>query len=91
MDMLADTPLGAIVPGVRPRLESGVFDPRFKLSLAEKDLRLVLEVCERQGLSPRLAASVREWFRHAAEAGLADRDYTAVAAHIADQTAGPER
>lgn len=90
MDMLADTPLGAIVPGVRPRLESGAFEPRFKLSLAEKDLRLVTEVCERAGLSSRVAASVREWFRHAAAAGLADRDYTAVAAHIAGRTAGLE-
>src|SRR4029079_11405461 len=41
LEMLAETPIGSLVPRVGPSLESGDWPPRFKLELAQKDLRVV--------------------------------------------------
>ena len=43
LEMLAETPIGSLVPRVGPSLESGDWSPRFKLELAQKDLRVVSE------------------------------------------------
>lgn len=82
LDVLADTVVGASVARARPSIESGAYPPRFKLSLARKDLGLVIEAAGRAGLELRVASAARDWFQSAVDRGLGDLDYTAVVAHV---------
>jgi len=82
LDVLADSVVGAGVTRARPSIESGTFPPRFKLSLARKDLGLVNDAAGRAGLQLRIASAARDWFRSADEEGFGELDYTAVVAHI---------
>jgi 3-hydroxyisobutyrate dehydrogenase len=52
--------------------------PSFKLSLAEKDARLVLEAGEQAGVELPLARAVRDAFERAVELGHGDEDLAAV-------------
>ena len=49
LDALAESPIGPMVAAKRANVESGQFTPNFKLQLAAKDLRLVMEAASRQG------------------------------------------
>jgi 3-hydroxyisobutyrate dehydrogenase-like beta-hydroxyacid dehydrogenase len=89
LNVLADSVVGAGVTRARPSIESGTFPPRFKLSLARKDLGLVNEAAARAGLPLRLAPAAGDWFRSADEQGLGELDYTAVVAHIRGRQARP--
>lgn len=82
LDVLADSPIGVTVRSKRRMIESGAYPPNFKLSLALKDAELVTEAAGSAGLGLRVAGAAREWFRSAAAAGLGERDYSAVVAHI---------
>jgi 3-hydroxyisobutyrate dehydrogenase len=82
LNVLADSVVGTGVTRARPRIESGMFPPRFKLSLAQKDLGLVNDAAGEAGLQLRVASAAREWFRSAEQRGLGELDYTAVVAHI---------
>ncbi|HVL92429.1 MAG TPA: NAD(P)-dependent oxidoreductase [Acidimicrobiales bacterium] len=91
LDVLADSPIGATARGKRSRIESDRYPPNFKLALAAKDLRLVVEAAEAAGAEPRLAAAARSWFEDAARAGLGALDYSAVIAHARGrEAAGPD-
>jgi 3-hydroxyisobutyrate dehydrogenase-like beta-hydroxyacid dehydrogenase len=82
LDVLAESAVGTAVTRARPRIESGRFPPRFKLSLARKDLGLVNHAAGEAGLQLRVASAAGEWFRSAERQGLGELDYSAVVAHI---------
>lgn len=82
LELLAESPIGATAKSKRDKVESDVYDPNFKLALAAKDIRLVTDAAERNGLELRLAPAVRAWFEDADGAGLGDLDYSAVIAHV---------
>jgi 3-hydroxyisobutyrate dehydrogenase-like beta-hydroxyacid dehydrogenase len=77
-EVLAATPLAAQAERRRAAIESGHYAPRFRLTLARKDVELVLGA----GAELRLVESARQWFAEAEEAGLGDFDYSAVLARI---------
>lgn len=87
LDALTGSPIGASVKSKRERITSREYPPRFKLSLAVKDLRLVTDVAEKAGVELRLAPAVRAWLEAADGAGLGDLDYSAVIAHARGQEA----
>jgi 3-hydroxyisobutyrate dehydrogenase-like beta-hydroxyacid dehydrogenase len=82
LDTLADSPIGPIVAVKRANVESGQFAPGFKLRLAAKDLRLVMEAAAARGRDLKQAQANRVWLDEAAEHGAADFDFSAVVATI---------
>ncbi|HVL04245.1 MAG TPA: NAD(P)-dependent oxidoreductase [Acidimicrobiales bacterium] len=82
LDILSESPIGVTAKGKRPLIESGVYTPNFTLSLAAKDLRLVMEAAEAAGVELRLAPAARSWLERADEHGLGDLDYSAVIAEV---------
>jgi 3-hydroxyisobutyrate dehydrogenase-like beta-hydroxyacid dehydrogenase len=90
LDILADSPIGATVRSKRALIEGGEYRPaNFKLALAAKDLGLVTGAAEAAGLDLRLARAALAWFEQAEDAGLGDRDYSAVIAAVRGQGPGP--
>ena len=85
LDILAESPIQVTVKSKRRNIESGEWPPNFKLMLAAKDMRLVLEEAERCGLAPRVAAAARTWIEEAEADGLGELDYSAVIRHILGQ------
>jgi 3-hydroxyisobutyrate dehydrogenase-like beta-hydroxyacid dehydrogenase len=86
MDVLVGSPIGVTARSKRSRIESGSYPPNFRLSLAVKDMDLVVETATRLGLDPRVGRAARSWFQEAEARGLGDMDYSAVIALI---TGGP--
>lgn len=84
LDLLAQTPLGSWVEYVRGKVQSGEYPPNFKLSLAEKDLRLALDAAAEAGLSLRIADAARSWLADAERAGLDGMDHTAVIGFVGE-------
>lgn len=81
LDILAGSPIGRTVGSKRPLIEGGSYQPaNFKLSLAAKDLGLVVQAAEAAGIDLRLAVAARAWFDRADAAGLGSLDYSAVIA-----------
>jgi 3-hydroxyisobutyrate dehydrogenase-like beta-hydroxyacid dehydrogenase len=85
LDALADSPIGPIVAAKRANVESGQFAPSFKLRLAAKDLKLVVEAAAVRGRDLKQAQANRAWLNEAAARGAADLDFSAVVATIADR------
>jgi 3-hydroxyisobutyrate dehydrogenase-like beta-hydroxyacid dehydrogenase len=83
-EVLAATPLGAQAERRRESIESGEYPPRFALYLARKDAELVVAAAREAGVDLRLTEAARSWLAEAEEAGLGDRDYSAVLARILD-------
>jgi 3-hydroxyisobutyrate dehydrogenase/2-hydroxy-3-oxopropionate reductase len=77
-EVLAATPLAAQASRRRPSIERSEYPPRFALSLARKDADLILDTARASGTDLRLTAAARAWFAEAEDAGLGDRDYSAV-------------
>ncbi len=71
LELLGESPIGATAKSKRDKVESGVYDPNFKLALAAKDLRLVTDAAERAGVELRLAAAARAWFETPTQRGSA--------------------
>lgn len=82
LDELTESPIGATVARKRASIESGSYPPRFKLSLARKDLALVNDAAGNAGLNLRVAPASGSWLADAESAGLGSLDYGAVIAHI---------
>ncbi|NYF59312.1 NAD(P)-dependent oxidoreductase [Micromonospora purpureochromogenes] len=82
--VLSATPVGPQADRRRPAIESDEFPLRFALSLARKDADLVVAAAESASVELPVAAAARQWVVAAQEAGLGDRDYSAVLAHITD-------
>jgi 3-hydroxyisobutyrate dehydrogenase len=95
LDILQDASVaGQTVRGKRDRLRSGDYGQAgFRLALMHKDLRLALEAARAARASLPGAERVAELFAGAKGTGLAEEDYSAVAAYLAsmaplmDQTA----
>jgi len=85
LDALADSPIGPIVAAKRANIESDQFAPSFKLQLAAKDLKLVMEAAAARGRDLKQARANRAWLDEAAEHGAADLDFSAVVATIGGQ------
>ncbi|MCA1833261.1 MAG: NAD(P)-dependent oxidoreductase [Actinobacteria bacterium] len=81
-DVLASTPLAAQAQRRRTPVESGEFPVRFHMSLARKDIGLILDAASDAGADVRLARAAQTWFADAVDAGLGDRDYSAILQHI---------
>ncbi len=77
-EVLKATPLAAQAERRRLSIESGQYPPRFVLSLAQKDMGLILDAAADGGADLRLIAAMRTWLEEAGKAGLADRDYSSV-------------
>jgi 3-hydroxyisobutyrate dehydrogenase-like beta-hydroxyacid dehydrogenase len=72
------------VRGKRARLLAGDFDdPGFRLALMHKDLRLALDAARAARAALPSAERVADLFAGAKGQGLADQDYSAVAAYLA--------
>jgi 3-hydroxyisobutyrate dehydrogenase-like beta-hydroxyacid dehydrogenase len=89
LDVLEQSPIGPTVQKKRKNLESGIFEPNFKLSLAVKDMRLVTEAAKAADVELRGADAARAAFEAAEQAGLGDCDYSAVAAFLSGRDAKP--
>lgn len=82
LDVLGDSPLGPSAKSKRDNITSRSYPPRFKLSLAAKDARLVNEAAARLGVDLPVAAAARTWVDAANQDGLGGCDYSAVVAKI---------
>jgi HAD superfamily hydrolase (TIGR01450 family) len=76
--VLAATPLAAQAERRRAAIEAGEYPPRFRLTLARKDARLISEAAASAGSDLRLIAAAETWLADAEQAGFGDRDYTAM-------------
>jgi 3-hydroxyisobutyrate dehydrogenase-like beta-hydroxyacid dehydrogenase len=85
LDALADSPIGPIVAAKRANVESGQFAPSFKLRLAAKDLKLVMEAAAARGRDLKQAQANRAWLDEAEAQGAADLDFSAVVATIGER------
>jgi 3-hydroxyisobutyrate dehydrogenase-like beta-hydroxyacid dehydrogenase len=81
LEVLADSPIGVPARSKRRNIETGSYPPNFKLGLALKDARLVVEAGARRGVALKVADAAREWMEAAERAGLGAMDYSAVIAH----------
>ena len=90
--VLAATPLAAQAERRRAAIEAGEYPPRFRLTLAGKDVRLIADAAAVAGVDLRLTAAAGAWLAEAEQAGLGDRDYTAMLKTILrGRDGGPSR
>jgi 3-hydroxyisobutyrate dehydrogenase len=82
LDILADSPVGPIVHAKRANLEAGHYPPNFKLSLAAKDMHLVVDAARHAGVALDLARTVSLWLDEAVDHGAGELDFSAVVATI---------
>ncbi|HEX9717568.1 MAG TPA: NAD(P)-dependent oxidoreductase [Actinomycetota bacterium] len=87
LDVLADSPIGPAVRAKRANVAAGRYPPNFKLGLAAKDLRLVMDTADAAGQDLKLARAARAWLDEAARRGASDLDYSAVVATILGEDA----
>ncbi|MGH3092305.1 MAG: NAD(P)-dependent oxidoreductase [Gaiellaceae bacterium] len=85
-EVLAATPLAAQAERRRAQIETGEYPTRFSLSLARKDVDLILEAATAAGVDLRLVTAARTWLAEAEDAGWGDRDYSAVLSRILGST-----
>lgn len=80
--VLLGSRIGPALEAKLDKIESGVYDPSFRLSLMLKDARLILDAAERRGVDLRVARAAEYWYEQADAGGLGDLDYSAVVAEI---------
>lgn len=80
--VLLGSRIGPALEAKLDKIESGVYDPSFRLSLMLKDARLILDAAERRGVDLRVARAAEDWYEQADASGLGDLDYSAVVAEI---------
>ena len=78
LDVLSESPVGVTTRSKRNNIESGTWPPNFKLSLAAKDLGLVLDAATTAGLDVRVLPQAGQWLDAALAAGHGDEDYSVV-------------
>jgi 3-hydroxyisobutyrate dehydrogenase-like beta-hydroxyacid dehydrogenase len=83
-EVLGKTALAGQAERRRSAVESGEYPPRFALYLARKDADLILGEAAKTRLELRLTKAADEWLADAENAGLGDKDYSAVLARILD-------
>jgi len=82
LELLAESPIGATAKSKAENIETGTYAPNFKLALAVKDVRLVLDAARRADIDLRLGPAALSWLEAAEDADLGAMDYSAVVAHI---------
>lgn len=82
LPVLLGSRIGPAIEAKLDKIESGVYDPSFTLSLMLKDARLILDAAERRGVDLRVARAAERWFELAEDNGRGDMDYSAVVAEI---------
>jgi 3-hydroxyisobutyrate dehydrogenase-like beta-hydroxyacid dehydrogenase len=70
---------GRVYEGYGPRIAKGDFEPGFKMKLGLKDLRLATAAASSSAQSLPMLDAVREHMTRAVEAGMAEKDWSAVA------------
>lgn len=81
-EILSTTPVAAQAERRRPAIENDSYERRFALSLAAKDIELVLDAANAGGTDLKVARAAREWLNEAVAAGRGEDDYSAVLAHM---------
>lgn len=89
LDLLEGTTLGDAVRYVRTRLDPGDFRPRFKASLARKDLQLGIDAGS-GGPDLRMVGAAASWYEDAVALGLGGLDFTVVAAVALGERPSPD-
>jgi 3-hydroxyisobutyrate dehydrogenase-like beta-hydroxyacid dehydrogenase len=82
LEVLSQTPIGAIIEWKRAQIESGHYPPRFKLGLARKDEGLVVEAGRRGGLDLSVARAAEAALQGALDLGWEELDYGSVIAFL---------
>lgn len=72
-----------LVKRIRPLVEARRYDPDFKLSLAVKDIDLVLAQAAATGVHAAAVTAVRDVLGDAERAGRGEQDFSAVVGHLA--------
>lgn len=72
-------------------IAAGSYEPGFKATLGLKDLRLATEAAELVGHSLPMLGAVHRRMTETVEAGLGDRDWSAMAGFTIDGATGPSR
>jgi 3-hydroxyisobutyrate dehydrogenase-like beta-hydroxyacid dehydrogenase len=72
-------------------IAAGSYEPGFKATLGLKDLRLATEAAEQVGHSLPMLGAVHRRMTETVEAGLGDRDWSAMAGFTIDGATGPSR
>lgn len=87
MDVFEDSAAGAPMLSYRRPLylDEAAHDVTFTVGLAEKDMRVTLELARALGVPMPQAAVTRERLKAAAEAGMGDRDMAAMLAFAREQ------
>jgi 3-hydroxyisobutyrate dehydrogenase-like beta-hydroxyacid dehydrogenase len=84
LDVIRGSYLGGVIESKEGAIVGGDWSPRFTLSLAAKDLRLVNEEAERGGVTLRAAAANRHVYEEARDADYAELDYSAVIKYLTE-------
>ncbi len=79
-EVLAATPVAAQAERRRRAIEADEYPPRFRLSLARKDVELLAAAVPQSDL--RVFEAARSWLAEAEDAGRGEQDYAAVLAQI---------
>lgn len=87
--VLAETPLAQQAQRRRHAIQSDDYPTRFALSLALKDVDLLVESAVETGFDPRLGRAAASWLADADDAGRGGLDYTAVLGHILAESSSP--
>jgi 3-hydroxyisobutyrate dehydrogenase-like beta-hydroxyacid dehydrogenase len=69
-----------------PNILKGKFEPGFAISLAEKDLRLALEMAYQNGYTSIMAAMIHQMYLYAVSRGKGDLDFAAIIQLFEDQS-----
>lgn len=84
LDVLEGSAVGTAAKGKRGRVESGEYEPNFRLALARKDSDLITRAA---GDRLPVAHTVGQLFAEAERAGLGDLDYSALVKLIREKAA----
>lgn len=85
MDVLLATPVTpAFLNGVRPKLETGDYEPNFPLKWMQKDLHLAASTAYSHGVSMPSLNTAKETFALAKRAGFAELDFSSIYRFLAD-------
>jgi 3-hydroxyisobutyrate dehydrogenase-like beta-hydroxyacid dehydrogenase len=85
-DLMLESLFGCrVYQSYSPKIVHQEYAPGFKMALGLKDLRLATEAAERAGKKLPMLDTVREQMTEAVQAGLGDKDWSAVAAYLRDR------
>lgn len=86
LEILSDSPVGPTVKGKRSYILAHEYPPNFKLRHAAKDVRLVVDEADRDGVEVKAAKAARDWLDRAEAEGHGDEDYSAAVETIAKRS-----